>query len=157
LWFLAPSAKNLDVPLLAAAKNQAKISRLSNLQCNHWAVSARRICDNRERTGTALRNFTSRYPRGPPMALSTTWWPCGCHRTDRYITGNLRWPNLWADDHLFFRHCAPANRPTAHSQAGWMYDLPTAGHTVAFLWDKTPYSVASYRLVGETYGVFLSG
>lgn len=39
-----------------------------------------------------------------------------------------------------------------------MNNLPTAGHTITFLWDMTPCSlVASYRLVGEIYGLYLSG
>jgi len=39
-----------------------------------------------------------------------------------------------------------------------MNDLPTAGHTITFLWGMTPCSlVASYRRVGETYGLYLSG
>jgi hypothetical protein len=103
-----------------------------------------------------LRNFWSRDPRGPPMALSATWSPCGYHRTDRYVIGTSRWPDLWAPVPRATVHRRTG--PLRHTQAGWMNNLPTAGHTITFLWDMTPCSlVASYRLVGETYGLYLSG
>jgi len=132
---------------------------LACLTCNvvsHWVLSARRISENRERTWTAvLRNFWSRDPRGPPVALSATWTPCACRRTHRYITWTVRWPDLWAAGHLFVTSLS-TGEPThciIHRLAEWMtYRLPVTQllscgiwrsivcQLVTDVWEKRPLS-----------------
>ena len=100
----------------------SKISRLSNLQCCHWVVSARRICDNGERTGMAtLRNFM--IARSKRAAYG-----CQCHvvTTRQSQDWPLRNRNLAV---TWFMDCRPPvlqatvhrrTGPLRHSQTGWM-------------------------------------
>jgi len=144
LWLLAPSAQNLDMPLLAAARIQAKISRLSDLQ---WSQLSS-ICSSdldcsvtqllvarsaRAAYGSQCHVVTMRLSQDRPLHnrnLAVTWF-VGCRSPVLHATVHRR------------------TGPLRHSQAGWLNDLPTAGHTITFLWVMTPCSLlASYRRVG---------